>query len=73
MSRKSGSSSSGGGFVSSVSVASVTSLSTGSGEPRRRRGRLAVDDSPADGPVTVKVIDRDEIPRMTGKGRFRIG
>lgn len=72
MARRSDSSSSGGGFVDQVSVASAHSMAAPSGA-KPRRGRLAVDDRAEGGPVTVTVIDRDEIPRMTGKGRYRIG
>lgn len=66
------SSSSGGGFVDSVSVGSAVSSRPSGGAPRRR-GRSAIDDTEPGGPVTVTVIDRDEVPRMTLAGRFRVG
>lgn len=30
-------------------------------------------DAAADGPITVTVIDREDVSPLTGAGRFRIG
>jgi hypothetical protein len=66
---------SGGGFVDSVSMSvgeARTSPAPSGG--RRRVRRLAVDDRDPTGPVTVTPMGRDDgDPRLTPRGRFKVG
>jgi len=62
---------SGGGFVDAVTVGCAGPARAVAAP--RRKGRLAMLDDAGGGPITVTVIERDEISALTGVGRFRIG